>query len=114
MKDIVKYRREFHKFPEKGWDEVRTSARVAEILEGYGITNIFMGKEAVNVPTLVYPMEIPEERRKENMERAAAQGAAESYVKRTGGYPGVVAVIDTGNPGPTAALRFDMDCLPYD
>ena len=42
MKDIVKYRREFHKFPEKGWDEVRTSARVAEILEGYGITNIFM------------------------------------------------------------------------
>ena len=114
MKDIVKYRREFHKFPEKGWDEVRTSARVAEILEGYGITNIFMGKEAVNVPTLVYPVEIPEERRKENMERAAAQGAAESYVKRTGGYPGVVAVIDTGNPGPTAALRFDMDCLPYD
>ena len=36
MNQIVAYRREFHKYPENGWREFRTSARVAEILTGLG------------------------------------------------------------------------------
>ncbi len=113
MNDIVKNRREFHKYPEKSWDEIRTSARIAEILAGYGVKNIFMGSEAVNKDTLKYPIELSEHRRVENMKRAVSQGADEEYVKRTEGYPGVVAVIDTEKSGPTFALRFDIDGLPY-
>jgi len=30
MNDIIKYRREFHKYAESSWNEIRTSARVAE------------------------------------------------------------------------------------
>ena len=32
MNEFVQYRREFHKYPENGWSEIRTSARIAEIL----------------------------------------------------------------------------------
>ena len=32
MNKLSEYRREFHKYPENGWHEFRTSARVAEIL----------------------------------------------------------------------------------
>ena len=34
MNQLTEYRREFHKYPENGWREFRTSARVAEILTG--------------------------------------------------------------------------------
>ena len=36
MNQLTEYRREFHKYPENGWREFRTSARVAEILTGMG------------------------------------------------------------------------------
>ena len=33
MNKYIEYRREFHHYPEIGWTEIRTSARVAELLE---------------------------------------------------------------------------------
>lgn len=48
------------------------------------------------------------------MERAVRQGADPAFVKRTQGWPGVMAVLDTGREGPVSAMRFEMDCLPYD
>jgi len=113
MNDIIKYRREFHKYAESSWNEIRTSARVAEILEGYGVTQILMGKDVVNVNTLRFPVDVSEATRRSNVERALAQGAKAEYVEKTDGYPGVIAIIDTETPGPTVALRFDMDALPY-
>lgn len=114
MKEIVKNRREFHKYGETGWNEIRTSARVAEILSQIGVDVILTGSEAVNIETLKYPIELTEERRQNNMKRAVAQGAPEKWVSATEGYPGVVGIVDTGRPGPTYAFRFDMDCLPYE
>lgn len=35
--DIISYRREFHKFPELGYEEKRTSAKVRELLAEWGI-----------------------------------------------------------------------------
>jgi aminobenzoyl-glutamate utilization protein A len=44
-------------------------------------------------------------------ERALSEGANSELVKKmTGGCTGVVATLDTGRPGKTVALRFDMDC----
>ena len=35
MSKYAEYRREFHKYPENGWREIRTSARIAEITFKY-------------------------------------------------------------------------------
>lgn len=111
MNEFIKYRREFHHFPELGWREIRTSARVAEILEGMGYSCL-MGDQVVNTDTISFEMLSAEEKQKE-MERAVNQGAKPEYVERTGGYPGVIAELDTGREGPVTAFRFDIDCLPY-
>ena len=111
MNEFIKYRREFHHFPELGWREIRTSARVAEILEGMGYSCL-MGDQVVNTDTISFEMLSAEEKQKE-MERAVNQGAKPEYAERTGGYPGVIAELDTGREGPVTAFRFDIDCLPY-
>lgn len=111
MNKFVEYRREFHRYPELGWREIRTSARVAEILEemGYGC---LMGTDVLDVHSISFEMLSDEEKNGE-MRRAIIQGAKPDYVERTEGYPGVIAELVTGRTGPITAFRFDIDCLPY-
>lgn len=71
-----------------------------------------MGDQVVNTDTISFEMLSAEEKQKE-MERAVNQGAKPEYTERTGGYPGVIAELDTGREGPVTAFRFDIDCLPY-
>lgn len=112
MNKYIDYRREFHHYAELGWREIRTSARIAEILEGMGYTCI-MGPDVVDLATVDFEMLPPEEAQHE-MDRAVRQGAKPEYVKRTQGFPGVIADFDTGREGPVTAFRFDIDCLPYE
>ena len=56
MNQITKYRREFHRYAETGWNEVRTSARIAEILAGLGAKDIHVGRNAVNIQTVKSPI----------------------------------------------------------
>ncbi len=111
MNKFIEYRREFHRYPELGWREIRTSARIAEILEEMGYTCL-MGTDVIDENTLSFEM-LSDEEKKMEKERAVAQGAKPEYVERTEGYPGVIAELDTGREGPVTALRFDIDCLPY-
>ncbi|SDK14365.1 amidohydrolase [Natronincola ferrireducens] len=115
---IIKYRREFHKYPETGWKEIRTSARIAEILSQLGYENIKVGTEAVDINTIVEPVRLSEDERKKEIKRAISQGGNKDWIRKANGYPGVVAEIDTGNIGPTVAFRFDIDALvdtePYE
>ena len=46
MNQFVKFRREFHKFPEYGGRELRTSARIAEYLTSLGY-DCLMGPDVV-------------------------------------------------------------------
>lgn len=111
MNKFVEYRREFHHYPEIGWREFRTSARIAEILEEMGYKAL-MGTAVINEESVTFEM-LTDEEKKAEKERAVAQGAKAEYVERTEGYPGVIVELDTGIPGPTTAFRFDIDCLPY-
>ena len=52
MSKFTEYRREFHKYPENGWREIRTSARIAEILTDMGYTCL-MGPDVVNVDSVI-------------------------------------------------------------
>ncbi len=111
MNKFIEYRREFHHYPELGWREIRTSARVAEILEGMGF-HCLMGTDVIRENSLSFEMLTDEEKRVEK-ERAIAQGAKPEYVERTKGYSGVIAELNTQREGPVTAFRFDIDCLPY-
>ena len=111
MNQLTEYRREFHKYPENGWREFRTSARVAEILTGMGY-DVAMGPDVIEPGSVGEPERLSEEQIRQEMERAVRQGADPAFVKRTQGWPGVMAVLDTGREGPVSAMRFEMDCLP--
>ena len=113
MSKYTEYRREFHKYPETGWREIRTSARIAEILTGMGYECI-MGPDVVeesSIISLVRPNEAEVELLKA---RAIEQGADPAFVEKTRGIPGVIAEYTAAKPGPVTAFRFDIDCLPYD
>ena len=113
MSKFTEYRREFHKYPENGWREIRTSARIAEILTDMGYTCL-MGPDVVNVDSVIHLVRPDEEEMAEVMKRAVEQGADPAFVEKTRGIPGVIAELDTGKEGPVTAFRFDIDCLPYD
>ncbi len=113
MNKIIEYRREFHKYPETGWEEFRTSARVAEILAKMGY-KVILGQDVVNINSIGEPERLTEKKRKLAIERAIKQGAKKEYLDGLGGYPGVLAVYDSKVPGPVTAFRFEMDALPYD
>ena len=113
MNKLSEYRREFHKYPENGWHEFRTSARVAEILTGMGY-EVAMGPDVIEPASVGEPERLTQEQVKAEMERAVAQGANPDFVARTNGWPGVMAGLDTGRPGAVSAMRFEIDCLRYD
>ena len=113
MSKFTEYRREFHKYPENGWREIRTSARIAEILTDMGYTCL-MGPDVVNVDSVIHLVRPDEEEMAAVMKRAVEQGADPAFVEKTRGIPGVIAELDTGKEGPVTAFRFDIDCLPYD
>lgn len=105
--ELINIRRDIHKYAEWGWTEFRTCSKISEYLEDCKI-DIKLGKELFNRDTM---LGVPNENTlKEHEKRAIAQGALKEYIeKMTGGYTGVLATLDTGRPGPTLALRFDID-----
>lgn len=109
---MVSCRRDLHKYPEVGWTEFRTAAKVIKKLQELGY-EVRFGEEVI-VPS--EQMGVPEEKvLTACMERAISEGADPELVnKMTGGRTGVVGILRTGRPGKTVALRFDMDSLPLD
>ncbi|WP_368652561.1 amidohydrolase [Ornithinibacillus sp. 4-3] len=106
---LVEWRRDLHKHAESGWVEFRTASIVATKLTEWGY-EVKAGSEVVNesarmgVPAadvLAY-----------HEKRALEQGADPKWLEKfSGGFTGVVGIIDTGKPGPTIGFRFDMDAL---
>jgi len=104
--EAISLRRDYHKYAESSWLEFRTTAKIAEYLEGLGIPFV-MGSDAIHPD---YVVDAPaQEVKQAAMARAVAQGGRPDLVERTGGYTGLIARIETGKPGPVVALRFDID-----
>jgi len=103
----ISRRQDFHKHAEAGWTEFRTASIVANTLKGLGY-QVLIGDEAVDPRTMMgVPSKVELDRQ---VERALSQGADRAWVeKMLGGKTGVVGVMNFGRPGPTVALRADMD-----
>ncbi len=100
-------RRDFHKHAEAAWTEFRTASIVAKTLEGLGY-QVVTGDEAVDATAMMGVP--PAAELQKQADRALAQGADPSWVRKmVGGKTGVVGIMRFAQPGPTAALRVDMD-----
>jgi aminobenzoyl-glutamate utilization protein A len=105
-KTIVR-RRDFHKHAEAAWTEFRTASIVAKTLQGLGF-RVLVGEEVVDGSAMM-GVPAPAELERQ-VERALAQGGDKGWVeKMRGGKTGVVGVMKFAKPGPTVALRVDMD-----
>lgn len=108
LKDkLIAVRRDVHQHPETGWTEFRTSSFIIKELQFLGFS-VFFGRDIFNEK---YRLGVPEpECLADCQERAVREGADPKLVQAmTGGYTGVVAVLDTGKVGKTVAFRFDID-----
>lgn len=110
--EMVKRRRDLHQHPEAGWTEFRTASMVIHELKSYGY-EVHFGKEVIDISQ---QMGLPDkEVLDECMKCAVEEGADKELVAdMTGGKTGVVGILDTGRPGKTVGLRFDMDCNEVD
>ncbi|WP_226003968.1 amidohydrolase [Natrinema salinisoli] len=102
-------RRAFHRHPEPGWREFRTTARVVEELERIGVDEIAVGRDALATDER---MAVPPESELEPwLERAREAGVRSDILERTaGGHTGVIAVLERG-PGPCIGIRVDLDAI---
>lgn len=107
---LCQYRRDFHRYPETAWMEYRTSAVLADGLCRLGY-RVYVGEEIVNPQVM---MGRPDSSAQEEYRRRMADTYPEyrDLMARMGCATGVVAVLDTGRPGPVSAYRFDIDALP--
>lgn len=108
LKDkMIEQRRDFHRYAEVAWTEFRTAAKVADALTELGY-EVKAGDEVMAAGSM---MGLPSAAELERQaERALAQGANPAWVaKMKGGKTGVVGTMKFAKPGPTVALRFDMD-----
>lgn len=105
---LVTQRRELHQYPELGWSEFATTYYLTQKLQAWGY-EVLLGTKVVN-PEAVYGRE--EKDVQMGLARAKERGVPDSFIEKTEGYTGCVAVIDTGRPGPVMGMRFDIDCIP--
>lgn len=106
LEKMISYRRDFHKFPESGWTEFRTSSKIADVLSQLGY-EVYVGKEVVDIN---HVMGRPSDSEIDTyINRAKSQGANPYWLDKMEGYTGVIAVLNTNIEGPVTALRFDMD-----
>lgn len=103
---LVADRRDFHRHAEPGWGEVRTASLVARRLTELGY-HVRLGREVLVEERPGLP---PRAELDAAYDRALAQGAdVEFAALLADGFTGVTGTIVTGRPGPTVALRFDID-----
>lgn len=105
---LINFRRQLHQLPEEGWSEFTTTALLVKTLREYGY-EVLLGRKIVNPEACLGRSETVV---KAGIERARQNGVSEELLEEMQELTGCVAVLDTGRPGPTLAVRFDIDCVP--
>ena len=110
--ELIQLRRDFHRYPETSWLEMRTSAKIAEYLTELGM-EVFTGKDVCREEARIG---VPDSDILErHFSQVKEQGAPARFLTEEleQGYTGVVGILRCGE-GPTVALRFDIDALPME
>ena len=106
--ELIACRRDFHKYAESGWLEMRTTSLIARKLTDLGY-EVLLGEDVCDRETR---MGVPSaEVLEENYQRAVEQGGDPEFLPYTrDGMTGAIGILRCGE-GPTIALRFDIDAL---
>lgn len=101
-------RRDFHRYAESGWCEIRTSSRIAQRLAGLGY-EVLTGRDVCrDEARMGLPLKAVLE---DQFQRALEQGAVQPWAEQArGGFTGVIGILRCGD-GPVIAMRFDIDAL---
>ena len=102
--EMTARRRDFHKHPERGWAEFRTTAVCADALLKLG-WRVRFADEFIE-PERVMGREVDAAAEKR---RALEQGAPAEALSHIGEYTGLCA--ELGEGAPLTVLRFDIDCV---
>lgn len=105
----VERRRDFHRYPETGWLEMRTSAIIAKCLRRLGY-EVLTGRDVCDGASR---MGLPDAQTLlEHAELVKRQGVPleELTPDMEEGFTGVIGILRCGE-GPTVAFRFDIDAL---
>jgi len=106
--ELVALRREFHRYPESGWTEFRTTARIIEELEKLGLT-VWYGQR-IHRKEKMFGLPAPEVLER-CVRRAAEEGVRpELLAAMDGGFTGCVTVIEGALSGSVTGIRVDIDC----
>lgn len=107
--ELIRLRREFHRYPETGGLEYRTTTRIIDELEKLGLSVQYGSAIHEDEKFFIRPS-------KEDsdfcIDRAKEEGArADLLDAMRDGYTGCVTVIEGARPGPTIGIRVDIDAL---
>ena len=107
---LVAIRRDLHRHPEPAWREFYTTGRIVDELERIGVDELQIGPEMLDGDAR---MAVPEDAELDAWHERAREAGTRADVLDTcdGGFTGALATLDRG-PGPTVALRVDIDALP--
>jgi aminobenzoyl-glutamate utilization protein A len=108
---LRRLRREFHRRPEPAWREYWTTARVVSELDRIGVDDVFVGPDVLASDARAG---LPDqESHTEWLDRARDAGVDDGRLDQLAdGHTGAIAVVEGTEPGPTTALRVDIDALP--
>ena len=107
-RELIAFRRDFHKYAESAWTEYRTTARIISELEKLGLPVKF-GPE-IHTPEKMFGLPKPAVM-EACYQRALAETDRPELVERMkGGFTGCITEIVGAKPGPTVGVRVDIDC----
>ena len=107
LEQLIKWRREFHQYPEIGWSEFLTTAKIVDQLRGLNL-EVKVGTDVINPE---YAFGRQRSIVDKGLEIARKHNVSEELLQEMQELTGCVAIFDSGKAGPTVALRFDIDCV---
>lgn len=107
LEQLTQWRREFHQYPEIGWSEFLTTAKIVEELRRLNL-DVKVGPQVINPE---YAFGRQQKVVDKGLAVARKHKVDENLLAEMQELTGCVAIFDSGKAGPTIALRFDIDCV---